>query len=776
LQGFNVTYAYDPAGNRLVQNAAGTRTTYQYDAANQLQYATVGLRVTTYQYDAAGNQTLQNAPTGATYYAWDANNRMVSAEPILGLVTYTYDGIGRRVRKQVAGETTQFVYDFEKVLQETDGSGDTEYQYLTTDKQYGDLVSGYGGYGSGNESRYFGFDAQGSTEMLLDDSGSVQDQYQYRAFGLSTLTPGGDYNPFGWVGQLNYRYDTETELYFLGGGNSTGNGGRLLRPTDANFLSKDPVESDANPYRCCGNDPVNGVDPSGNQGKPEDRLRPGSRISNLLVKSEIVKDVTEKLSNALKVTVETVPGPPGSGYTYIVLPPEALNITGYTKIAEALAPYKLSANDEFEEVWRALYRGSINNPRGYSDRYLVVDPLTGKAHVSSAADFGSSEISGNISKVSPKRLKSMVSEGLAQQVGEYIYVAWIDPAKKQVNQTVFEPYRLVEEGGYKFQRSALNSKPLSGDYYKPVGHSFSPLTGGTAEMEAAYSRITTAKAAQTAVDLVNLGKEGRSAAENVALADAATKGLVLVAHITPILGTTIKAIEGDAEEAIVSGIGDLSLLVGVGALDKVRKAGKLGLGWRISVATATGLELGVVVYDVVKGSKDIENEEYWKAAQHFGEAGLRLVGITPGLLALRRSNQYTKIQAAEEARAAEKARAGTAVAPKTAQQLIDTASELGIGIEKLTIEGSVAKVKISYLPSVEEGGFAKVGELLKQQGVKKVIIDSGPVVDEVLAKRLSQLAARGDTYKGAKVRFVKEEESSFIPGKKVPYFEFEYTP
>jgi hypothetical protein len=114
--------------------------------------------------------------------------------------------------------------------------------------------------------------------------------------------------------------------------------------------------------------------------------------------------------------------------------------------------------------------------------------------------------------------------------------------------------------------------------------------------------------------------------------------------------------------------------------------------------------------------------------------------------------------------------------PKTPQQLIDTAAELGIGIEKLSIEGSVAKVKISYLPSVAEGGFEQVGALLKQQGVSKVVIDSGPVVDDVLAKRLSQLAARGDTYKGATVRFVKEEVSSLIPGKKVPYFEFEYTP
>ena len=82
--GFNVGYAYDPAGNRLVQNSSGVLTTSIYDAANELGYAITGTAVTTFQYDPAGNRMFQDAPGAATYYQWDANSRMVEAEPVSG--------------------------------------------------------------------------------------------------------------------------------------------------------------------------------------------------------------------------------------------------------------------------------------------------------------------------------------------------------------------------------------------------------------------------------------------------------------------------------------------------------------------------------------------------------------------------------------------------------------------------------------------------------------------------------------------------------------------
>ncbi|OWK39388.1 RHS repeat-associated core domain-containing protein [Fimbriiglobus ruber] len=169
-------------------------------------------------------------------------------------MTYSYDGNGRRVGKAVAGDATQYVWDFEKVLQEADGSGATDTQYLSTDAQYGDLVSGYGG----GQTQYYAFDAVGSADALLDDTGAVADAFAYRAYGLATQTAGTDPVAHTWVGRLGYQSDPETSLYFLRD--------RYYDPTTARFLTTDPVGyagEDANLYRYTGSDPINHTGPIG---------------------------------------------------------------------------------------------------------------------------------------------------------------------------------------------------------------------------------------------------------------------------------------------------------------------------------------------------------------------------------------------------------------------------------------------------------------------------------------------------------------------------------
>ena len=112
-------------------------------------------------------------------------------------MTFAYDAHSRRLGKQTPTQNTRYVYDFEKVLQEADGSGVTQKQYLNTEEQYGDLVSAYGG----GQGSYYAFDALGSADALLDDSGSPTVRYAYRAFGLATPTPGGVANDRTFVAQ-----------------------------------------------------------------------------------------------------------------------------------------------------------------------------------------------------------------------------------------------------------------------------------------------------------------------------------------------------------------------------------------------------------------------------------------------------------------------------------------------------------------------------------------------------------------------------------------------
>ena len=113
--------------------------------------------MTSYSYDPAGNRTVQDAPAAMTYYAWDARGRLAAVEPVAGTVTLAYDAQSRRLGKQTPTQNTRYVYDFEKVLQETDGSGVTQNQYTSTEEQYGDLVSAYGG----GQGSYYAFDALG---------------------------------------------------------------------------------------------------------------------------------------------------------------------------------------------------------------------------------------------------------------------------------------------------------------------------------------------------------------------------------------------------------------------------------------------------------------------------------------------------------------------------------------------------------------------------------------------------------------------------------------
>jgi YD repeat-containing protein len=52
---YDITYTYDPVGNRLTNLEAGSTTTYVYDAANQIQTEQTPSLLTTFTFDANGN-------------------------------------------------------------------------------------------------------------------------------------------------------------------------------------------------------------------------------------------------------------------------------------------------------------------------------------------------------------------------------------------------------------------------------------------------------------------------------------------------------------------------------------------------------------------------------------------------------------------------------------------------------------------------------------------------------------------------------------------------
>ena len=118
------TFAYDPAGNRTLKNADGTRTTFTYDAADQLRTGLDLSGTTTYTFDATGNQQLIAAPNGdRTTNTWDYENKNTKVElPAAVINTLTYNADGLRVKVENSAETSKIIWDGNQYLAETDAS------------------------------------------------------------------------------------------------------------------------------------------------------------------------------------------------------------------------------------------------------------------------------------------------------------------------------------------------------------------------------------------------------------------------------------------------------------------------------------------------------------------------------------------------------------------------------------------------------------------------------------------------------------------------------
>ena len=254
------TYVYDPVGNRLVLNVDGELTTSTYDAANRLVNAEDVNGITTYTFDANGNQrTVETPANEMTTYSWTYENQLSQLEePDDVVTTYVYAPTNRRgeelrLVKETDAGIINYIWDDQNIIQEVDGTNAIEAEYTLNPQAYGNLIS----QRRDGDSTFYHYDALGSTQSLTDQTGTVENEYTYGAFGQELSSSGSVDNPFTWVGELGY-YKEEDGRYTL-----------RRREYDegiARFLSEDPIRFDAgdeNLYRYTQNSPLNSVDPSG---------------------------------------------------------------------------------------------------------------------------------------------------------------------------------------------------------------------------------------------------------------------------------------------------------------------------------------------------------------------------------------------------------------------------------------------------------------------------------------------------------------------------------
>ncbi|MEN6314698.1 MAG: DUF1308 domain-containing protein [Clostridiaceae bacterium] len=256
------TYAYDAAGNRIsettVLGANTTATTYTYNNQNCLTGTTTKLNnITTealaYGYDNNGNTLTVTKtpyiggvaqPVQVTVHAYDLRNQLISTQtPESSSISNTYNGEGLRVSKSVNGVLTRYLYEYDKVVLELDGSGNQSARNV-----YGTNLLMRSADGT---TYYYMYNGHADVTALIKPDGTIAATYYYDSFGSITDTTGYASNSITFAG---YQYDSETGLYYLNA--------RMYDPATARFLQEDTYTGNPNDplslnlYTYCSNNPL----------------------------------------------------------------------------------------------------------------------------------------------------------------------------------------------------------------------------------------------------------------------------------------------------------------------------------------------------------------------------------------------------------------------------------------------------------------------------------------------------------------------------------------
>jgi RHS repeat-associated protein len=165
-------------------------------------------------------------------------------------VINTYNGEGLRVAKSVNGSLTRYLYEYDKVILEGNGSGNQIARNLYGINLLMRTVDG--------ESYYYMYNGHADVTALVNAAtGEVAATYYYDAFGNILESTGDVNNNITYAG---YQYDEETGLYYLNA--------RMYDPKIARFLQEDTYRGDPmdplslNLYAYCAYNPIMYYDPT----------------------------------------------------------------------------------------------------------------------------------------------------------------------------------------------------------------------------------------------------------------------------------------------------------------------------------------------------------------------------------------------------------------------------------------------------------------------------------------------------------------------------------
>ena len=249
-----ISYKYDLSGNRISRDTDGRTENYLYNSRNQLTQLTGDDKNISYTYDPAGNLTEEHSTEHKKIYFYDTYNRNTEITGNDFTQKNHYDAEGYRYSIEENDKVTNFVYRCGIMLAELDEAGNQAKTYTLGNEYAGHVSELNNSLTSENKAAsYYITDEQGSIRYMLDQSGEVQNYYQYSAFGETIISEETTPN------RLRYNAQTEDELtglYYLRA--------RYYAPDIGRFTQEDVIYNDGlNLYAYCNSNPVMYSDPSG---------------------------------------------------------------------------------------------------------------------------------------------------------------------------------------------------------------------------------------------------------------------------------------------------------------------------------------------------------------------------------------------------------------------------------------------------------------------------------------------------------------------------------